>query len=468
MLADKKTAESFKGHVAEGQAKETYKKFVWDELLQYMALVSGVLVLIGLGSEYFLDRGLACTVSTSMSRDEARFAVMWCSSNMQVRLVDGIPFVIFVQGLFLAGPHLLWETMAASALEQFFAMVPSLSRLRDRQTGQYPFETVEIVRKLRATYGETSQTGARYFSRYRLKLWVQLIASLIFLAVLGSLFYYTDFFAIHFICTEVGEDSATFRRAGYLNSSTLTGYNPYDTLCTYTTATSMSVIWGADVLVLIITTIAAISGVAWCMKPHYWAKLDYKSYASFLYSFSMNDTGAARQCFKPHSRHKKAVKIRTDLDFLVMMLFTKDNGQGETFFDVQVELELEELFRFHFEGFATYFSQLIGPPGPFTPQDLERRLDHIKNAVDTATERLENFSTKLDFGEDKRCVLGAKLLRLCYDKKQNTETNTFNPENLPMYKSGLHLFCGSKGCTLSLLQICVEVLQCHVLSFLIN
>ena len=84
----------------------------------------------------------------------------------------------------------------------------------------------------------------------------------------------------------------------------------------------------------------------------------------------MNDAAGDRHCFKPYSNDKKAVKIRTDLDFLVMMLVTKDNGQGKTFFDVQVELVLEELFRFYFEGFATYFSQLIGPPGPFTNKTL--------------------------------------------------------------------------------------------------
>ena len=446
-LTDKNAAE----------AKETYKKFSWDEILHYMSLVSGMLALIGLGGEYFTgtDRGLACTVSNTLTRDEARFAVMWCASHMQVRLVDAVPFVMFVQGLFLAGPHLLWETMAAPALEQFFAMAPSLSRSCDCQTGEWPFETVEIVRKLKATY-EKSETAV---SSYQWKLWVQLIVSLVFLVVLGVIFHFTGFFAVHFLCTKVGED-LTFRRAGF-NSTRLTGYNPYDTLCTYTTANSMVVICCADIGVLIIAFIAAVKGVECCKKPHHWTKLDSSSYASFLYAFSMNPTAAAQHCYKPNLQHKKSLRIKTDLDLLVLMLFRKDKGLGETFFDVQVQLQLEKLFQRQLEDLSTYFCLLLGPLSlPLKPtfaQVQEHRLRLIQKTVETAKKGS-------DFGKDKnRCVLGDKILQLCYDKRRSTfqsqlESNTSVENTLPLYDSGLHLYCGSKGCALSLSQICGEVI----------
>eukprot|EP00118_Oscarella_pearsei_P014586 m.125811 g.125811 ORF g.125811 m.125811 type:complete len:613 (+) comp37880_c0_seq16:187-2025(+) len=447
-----------KAKLPEGKAKQSYKKFVWDELLQYMALVSGVLVLIGLGSEYFLDRGLACTVARQMSRDEARFAVMWCSSDRHVRLVDMLPFVVFLQGLFLAGSHLLWETSAGSALEQFFAMAPSLSRLRDRQTGQYPFETVQIVRKLRDSYGNSGGNNAKntsnihIFSKYAIKLWVQLIASLACLLALIILSAFNDLFAVNFVCSEVGG----FDQFGYQNTSFIVGYNPYDTLCTYTTATSMLTIWIADIVVLIITTGAAIVGIVWCRLPH-WYQLDYRNYARFLYSFSMNDTSRARQSFQPSSKYKKTVKIQNDLDFLVMLLYNKDNGQGETFFDVQVELELEELFRVNFEDFSSYFSQLTIPKFKKSTEEINRLVKLVKDKLAQAE-------------DEEECAFGKRLQELCYDELLSTRRLSF-PEDLhvsnepiprvpyavPLFICGLHLFCGSKGCTLLLLQLCREM-----------
>eukprot|EP00118_Oscarella_pearsei_P014588 m.125880 g.125880 ORF g.125880 m.125880 type:complete len:590 (+) comp37880_c0_seq34:187-1956(+) len=452
-----------KAKLPEGKAKQSYKKFVWDELLQYMALVSGVLVLIGLGSEYFLDRGLACTVSRRMSRDQARFAVMWCSSDKHVRLVDVLPFIVFLQGLFLAGSHLLWETSAASALEQFFAMAPSLSRLRDRQTGQYPFETVQIVRKLRDSYGNSggntktkNTSNLHIFLKYEIKLWVQLTASLLSLSGLIILSAFNNRFAINFVCSNVGEDSAALNHSGYRNTSSLVGYHPHDTMCTYTTAASMLTIWIADIIVLLITTGAAIVGVVWCGQPH-WYQLDYKDYARFLFCFSMNDTSGARQSFRPSSKHRKSVKILHDLDFLVMLLYNKDNGQGETFFDVQVELELEELFRVNFEDFSSYFSQLTIPKFKKSTEEINRLVKLVKDKLAQAE-------------DEEECAFGKRLQELCYDELLSTRRLSF-PEDLhvsnepiprvpyavPLFICGLHLFCGSKGCTLLLLQLCREM-----------
>eukprot|EP00118_Oscarella_pearsei_P014587 m.125769 g.125769 ORF g.125769 m.125769 type:complete len:344 (+) comp37880_c0_seq3:996-2027(+) len=95
----------------------------------------------------------------------------------------------------------------------------------------------------------------------------------------------------------------------------------------------------------------------------------------------------------------------------------------------------------------------------------------FKKSTEEINRLVKLVKDKLAQAEDEEeCAFGKRLQELCYDELLSTRRLSF-PEDLhvsnepiprvpyavPLFICGLHLFCGSKGCTLLLLQLCREM-----------
>lgn len=418
------------------QDEREYKRFIWDVVFRYFSLLGVTLVVIGLGEEFFLERGLGCNTPDYVNRDQYSYVVLWCSRN--VRLVDLLPLLILIQTLCILAPQVLWEVFAAPSLQQFFSMIPKLQRLRYKKTGNYDVDTSRIVSHLREKYRGKSSLQPFYLY----KLIIQLCFCYGFILLMLGLYQGGTVFEIDFVCSQVGN----VETADQFNVSMIEGLDPFNVRCTYTTSQAFFPLWIADVVLLSIAALVGTVGARWINGNH-WKELDHKGKADYYYSFAMN-TGN----YNPADSHKRTVKIRDDLGFLTLLLFNSDRGQGETFYDVQVELNLQERWATDYERYTNYLSKIMDSPCKHIAMKEE-----LKNlGLLTESERSDQPPQENDVrAEDRKnevdlvpCHLGKHLIHVC-TKMVGWESK--------MYKSTLHLFCGSRGCTLALARLSQDV-----------
>ncbi|XP_065846733.1 uncharacterized protein [Oscarella lobularis] len=464
------------------KGSDLYKKFVWDEILRVVGAIASVLVIISLGEEFFFNRGLSCFVPSETNRDQAHYIMQWCTRL--VREIDRLPMILFGQSLALLAPHLIWETYASPALAQFFTMTPSLSRLRDRKSGQYSYETVQIVKLLQNAY----RNQKSLFITYQLKLWVQFAGSLGFLIGQVFVYYLSNKFEEDLSCEGIylGENVIAPLYTTYANVS-----DQFTVQCTYTTASLMRTIWIINLVALSVALIVTGFALAWCFFWH-WDELDPVSRARFAYFLSMNpgavlhakdrdekettddsenlgaqsdsndinrndseNLGAqsdsndinkkkrndsnnnnkktkSSQYYNPSSKYRRKARISNDLDFLVMLLFCKDRGLGESFFEVQIDVAIESLWAAEFDNYTSYFSE-----------------SEVTNTSESESPkpRRNSASNKRKEEENLRMML--------YEKCSNYIKTGCKKEK---FKKALHLYCGSKGCSIKLLYLCEDMI----------
>ena len=99
---------------AKDHESRQYERFVWDTMLRYVAVLGVTLVVVGLGEEFFLERGLACNTPNYVNRNQYTFVVVWCFRI--VRLVDLLPMLILIQSLCIFVPQEVWEIFVSGAV----------------------------------------------------------------------------------------------------------------------------------------------------------------------------------------------------------------------------------------------------------------------------------------------------------------------------------------------------------------
>ena len=312
---------------AKDHESRQYERFVWDSMLRYVAVLGVSLVVVGLGEEFFLERGLACNTPYYVNRNQYTFVVVWCSRI--VRLVDLLPLLILIQSLCIFVLQEVWEIFVSSSLEQFFSLSPRLKRLRDKRTGSYDVDTARVVRHLCEKY----KGKHVLYKSYMAKIILQMAFCSTFLILMCVLYQGGAEFQRDFVCYQVGSLYSQHVNVNFTSSSER--FKPFDADCTYTTAEAFRPVWIINIVLLSAGVIASTIAVIWLLMSH-WAELDPKGRSDFYYNMGMNIGD-----YRPQTSHKRIKRIRNDLDFLVMKLFNLDRGQGESFYDVQVELNLK-------------------------------------------------------------------------------------------------------------------------------
>ena len=419
------------------QKPAEYNRFIWDVVFRYFSFLGVALVLIGLGEEFFLERGLGCNAPPYVNRDQYTYVVLWCSR--QVRLVDLLPLLILIQTFAILAPQVLWEVYAAPSLQQFFSMAPKLQPLRDKTTGIYDVETSRIVVHLRGKYRE-KKTLQRF---YEFKLACQIILTYCFVVLMLALYLGGTVFQVDFICSEVG----SVKRSVQFNVSMIKGLDPFNVRCTYTTAVTYFPLWIIDIVLLLISAVVGTFGRAW-IKMNHWKELDHTGRADYCYSFGLNTDS---EKYEPSNSYKSNCTIKDDLDLLTLLLFNSDRGQGETFYDVLVELRLQERWANDFEDYSNYVSKIVNCPELRTTikEELMNLTAVPSNGGDMGR---NNQSLESDL---LPCLLGYHLIELC------TIGISRDEHQYDLYDRTLHLFCGSRGCSLSLARLSRDVKLIH-------
>ncbi|XP_062501340.1 uncharacterized protein LOC134178481 [Corticium candelabrum] len=368
-----------------------YNRFLWDVVFRYFTLLGITLVAIGLGEEFFLERGLACNTPEQVNRDQYRFVVLWCSRH--VRQIDLLPLLILAQALLIVAPQVLWDVYSASYFQQFFSLTPRLERLRSKETGDYDVDTTRTVKHLRQKY----KGKLHLWTFYHFKLIFQIIVTWLWIAVMLGVYRGQSTFDIDFVCSEV--PSQVYN----LNMSST------NVQCTYTTAEAFYPLWIADITLLVIAAVFGIYGFVWLKRRH-WKELDHQGNADFCYKFCMT-----RHQYNPDNSHKSTQTMKDDLDFLTLVQFNSDRGQGESLYDVQVDLDLQTKWA---DDYEKYYN----------------RLQLLKS---------KNATNQSETNDDEHQQEANDLMKFCLEKVTKGK----------LYECSLHLFCGSKGCTLALANI---------------
>ena len=354
------------------------KEFIWDQLIVYAAYIFVVFTLLAAGEQFFTWSEARCLVSLNFNRDQAAYVNAYCTRH--VRKMEQLSLLFLLEILFVGGPHIIWSKFASSALEQFFSMAPTIECYRDRETGRFHVDSTEIVQCLQTHFGSRQTLK----SSYCIKLVVHLLAALVFLAISAS--YYTlDDFSVNFDCSMPEDlvnpwltESLTSLQCSHLNVTLLNDKmtcmkGRVEFPCIYTQALLLKPLWICSFLVIIIAASASIYGLYWYFTPH-WQQLDYKGKALFLYSFCIHQG----QPYKPKRKWiQRHARIGSDLDLLVMMLYGYDKGHGKTFYEIQLDNRLEELWSKDFETYVAFTNDL----GNAQPTGSRDELSGVPNEV---------------------------------------------------------------------------------------
>lgn len=394
------------------------KNFVWDDILLYMSSLGLTLALLGIAEEAFVDRSLACNTPLYVNRDQLSYVLLWCSRH--VRHLEELPLLILFQSLCIWAPHVIWEVYSSPAFTEFFSTALRVGQLRAKATGFYDDDTMRIIRKLKDKY-----TGTNFVRiSYVVKLLVQAVASAVFLAVLLGLYQGGRLFDKDLLCPDIGKGDTSIANVSR-------GIGNMTVWCTYSASKSLLPLWVANIALLIVGFLASLVGIAWLHKSHS-NELHCTGRSDRYYSLGIN-----YGIYDPSRIRGSETKIRSDLDLLMLLLFSLDQGQGEAFRDLIVEVYLQERWTKDYEEHTVYLArqELLRIP-------LGERLKLLRAEVQ------ENINTtKEGTGVDHSknlCMLGQDLLLVCLKGLKGRERE---------FNCALHIYAGSKGCTLAMAKI---------------
>ena len=391
--------------------------FVWDDILLYVSRLGLTLALLGIGEEVFVDRSLACNTPLYVNRDQLSYVVLWCSRH--VRHIEELPLLILFQSLCIWGPHVIWEVYSSPAFREFFWTALRVGQLRAKATGFYDDDTIRFIRKLRDKY-----TGTHFVRKsYMAKLFLQAVASIVFLAVILGLYRGGNLFDVDLLCPDIGTGDT-------LIANVSGGIGSLAVWCTYSASQTLLPLWIADISLLLLGCLASIVGIVWLHRSHS-NELHCTGRSDYYYSLGINYGN-----YQPSGIRRTDSKICSDLDLLMLLLFSLDQGQGEAFRDLIVELYLQERWTKDYEEHIVYVArqEILRTP-------MQRRIALIAANVQENIDGSDRLDKSKNF-----CMLGQHLVRICL-MKRNRE-----------FLCALHLFAGSKGCTLAVAKISREVL----------
>ena len=403
------------------KSRGKFKEFIWDQLTVFAAYTLAVFGLLAAGEQFLKYSDAHCFVFTNFNRDQAAFVNSYCTRR--VRKMEQLSLLFFLETLFVGGPHVLWHRFASSALDQFFSMAPEIQRYRIRETGRFDVDSIEIVQRLQSHFGRRQ----RLKMSYCIKLSIQLVVALAFVAF-SAVYYTPDDFKSSFdcsiekelICSWLIESWASFHcDRSLINTSSITshyldGKVMFTFPCTYTEALLLEPLWICSFIVLALAVIVSLYGLYWYKTPH-WQQLDYEGKAVFLYSFCIRRGLPYKPMQKWIQEH---TKIANDLDLLVMMLCRYDKGHGKTFYEIQVENRLEEMWSRDFESYGAFINDLVDTQSTGSRDDVSGVPDKVILVNYTTV------STRLG-AKHRMSFIGSVVrfsYRICFTSKKKAQT----------------------------------------------
>lgn len=309
--------------IEESQVKS--RDFFWDSIVLY--LVSVILALAAVDALIEFIRGSEVSCITKNGETTTDFITSYCSSSLP--LSQYVPGFIFIHGLAISIPHYLWAANTSGQFQSFMAVVTNLDRFREEDTGKYSKKNFNLVHQLEqsfTTYGRNS-----IFYLYIGKSVLQLVMAVSSLVI--SIVFFTDFDAV-FYCPKNNNTNDEFWPL------------PDQVTCVFQSLRLLYWIRLIDMIVLLFIILSILLALWFCISGHP-NELGASQIARFSFESGMKplyyvpSSRLSPRCFaiitKYFSSPFVSPGISTDLDFLLMKLFSCNSSLAQVFKDVQID-----------------------------------------------------------------------------------------------------------------------------------
>ena len=323
--------------------------FVWDRAVIALMVIAGALAAVERFEEVISETVLRCYVS-NVDRDQAAYINQFCYKYLPKAVY--FPYLVLIRGLLVIAMHYLWVLICEGDFRFFFAAVHKLDQFRNPKTGKFDDNSVQLVQKV---VGRFSRRYKR-MTLYIIKLILQ------FIAVSGS-FACGIWFNLYDYDTSV----YTFECPPSFTNSTRPRHWPLQTTvdCAYNSPLTSPITQWVDTVIFVLVIIFIVTGCFFVSFQHPrgenvaqfvfespFLPEHYVSLTQYFHSLCGCSKPKGKGCCKK-LRHCCICppcwtsRIRNDLDFLIMILFRSNTGQGRLFRDIQIQNELDKLTKMH-------------------------------------------------------------------------------------------------------------------------
>lgn len=342
------------------------KDFFWDRLIKYIGSSIIALVVIDISIEFFRDGSVSCfhpadTLSVLSSDSlavydfaigQSAFLNKYCVNSIPV--TEYFPLYILAHGLLLVLPHYVWSVVHKGDFDSFFSIAEKIELLRRSDTGKYCDVNFERIKKLEKDYGGSRK---KIFLSYIIKLLAQLVVCVVSAVVSGG--WLTDF-SFNFKCPRSLDENEIIPPGWPLNVTVP---------CVYTSLRILRIIRLFDFILVALAIVLIFFGLFWCvvrhteqlghqiiarftfesgLKPESYVFPSILRFSGFKYlkllqeKYEMNFFAKYLFWVMMHKIHSLKLRntfypgIRSDLDFLLLLLFRADVSLGKVYKNVQV------------------------------------------------------------------------------------------------------------------------------------
>ena len=166
-------------------------------------------------------------------------------------MAEYLPLYIFIHGILLVVPHLLWTAFFQGDFDVIFSTAAKISCVRSDDTGKYPKENFELIEELELQY----KGSKSIYISCLLKLVVQFLICASSICISAILF--SDF-SVSFLCPKLLAENNEIPPFWPLNVTVP---------CVYMSLRSLHIIQGLDYALTILAMVLIVAGlIDWSYK----------------------------------------------------------------------------------------------------------------------------------------------------------------------------------------------------------
>ena len=313
------------------------KEFYWDEVLKWLVAASFGLSFLDVSVEFFRNYTVTCYVPNGTSRDDVAYINNYCLSSLPRS--EYFTLFILIHGFLILGPHILWRTVFDASFQFFFDLVSNIDQLREGSSGEYSQKNFDIIRRLEVEYTRPRPIVIHnlqifppftLFIFYLVKLTVQLVTVIV--SIVFSVVFFDDFSEMFTCPTDSQEDRIISDSRKWPIADSV--------VCVYPSLRFLSLLRYGDIILLCLIGLVLVYALVWCLRRHT-NELGHKTVATFC-----TQSNLPQDIYFSSSLLKNPCTpgIRSDLDFLVLMLFCTSSGRGATFKELQIMREMKRQY----------------------------------------------------------------------------------------------------------------------------
>lgn len=317
---------------ARGRRKESIMQveFFWDTAVASVVFSLLILVALDFAIESLRGSEVVCSPPyANTTTAEVNYINHFCTSNYLPFGVH-ISTATFILGILLFFPHYMWSYHYSGSISLFFQLVGTLQRTED-DSSNHSINDVIMVKELEILFSSSSM-----FYSYILKLLFQLI--LVIIGFVSAIVIFQGEFDPTFMCHHTFDDLWPIYT---------------DVTCVFHPLNLLKALWIADILLLLLGGCFLVAALIWCLNSHP-NELGSNNIASFLYHYGLpskyhvskgfvfNCSGSIFQQFIRRYSCSEP-RIRTNLDFLIMKLYSADSILGGILTGIQIRNINKEL-----------------------------------------------------------------------------------------------------------------------------